>query len=65
MVVVNLDVRTRLCDKRVDEGATRCCIWEQCSQPLCTTYGDLGLEIRTLSANVTESAAWIEVKNVL
>ena len=27
----------------------------------CTTYGDLGLEIRTLSANVTESAVWTEV----
>ena len=51
----------RLCDKHVDEGATRCCIWEQCSQLPCTTYGDLDLEIRTLSANVMESAAWIEV----
>ena len=30
---------------------------KQCSQLLCTTYGDLDLEIRTLSANVTESAA--------
>ena len=51
----------RLCDKHVDEGATRCCICEQCSHTLCTTYGDLDLEIRTLSANVTESAAWIGV----
>ena len=50
----------RLCDKHVDEGATRCCIREQCLQLLCTAYGDLDLEIRTLSANVTESAAWIE-----
>ena len=51
----------RLCDKHVDECATRCCIWEQCSQLLCTSYGDLDLEIRILSANVTESAAWIEI----
>ena len=28
-------------------------------------YGDLDLEIRTLSANVTESAAWIEVKRTV
>ena len=55
----------RLCDKHIDEGATRCCIGEQCSQLLCTTYGDLDLEIRTLSANVTESAAWIEVKRTV
>ena len=27
----------------------------------CPAYGDLDLEIRTLSANVTESAAWIGV----
>ena len=51
----------RLCDKHFDEGATRCCIWEQCPQLLRTLFGDLDLEIRTLSANVTESAAWIEV----
>ena len=30
-------------------------------QLLCSAYGDLDLEIRTLSANVTESAAWIGV----
>ena len=28
-------------------------------QLLCPAYGDLDFEIRTLSANVTESAAWI------
>ena len=38
----------RLCDKHFDEDVTRYCIWEQCSQLLCTTYGDLDLEIRTL-----------------
>ena len=43
---------TDFCDKHVDEGST---------QLLCTTDGDLDLEIRTLSANVIESAAWIEV----
>ena len=48
-------------DKHVDEGATRCCILEQCPQLLCTFYGDLDLEIPTFSANVTESAARIEV----
>ena len=51
----------RLCDKHVDEGATRCCIGEECSQLLCTTYGDLDLEIRTLSANVTESAGGLRL----
>ena len=30
-------------------------------QLLCSAYGDLFFEIRTLSANVTESAAWIGV----
>ena len=30
-----------------------------------TLYGDLDLEFRTLSANVTESAAWIEVKRTV
>ena len=44
----------RYCDKPVDEGATRCCILEQCSQFLCTYYGDVDLEFRTLSANVTD-----------
>ena len=29
--------------KHVDEGATRCCISEQCSRHLCTLYGDLDL----------------------
>ena len=38
---------------------TRCCTCEKCSQLLCTTDVDLDLEIRT-SANVMESAAWIE-----
>ena len=50
----------RFRDKHVDEGATRCCIGEQCSRLLCTFYGDLDLEFPALS-NVTESAAWLEV----
>ena len=39
----------RFLDKHVDEGATRCCIWEQCSRLLCTFYGNLDLEFPALS----------------
>ena len=61
---MNLDVRTIVTDfvtntlRKVQHVAVS---EKQCSQLLCTTYGDLDLEIRTLAANVMESAAWIEV----
>ena len=51
----------RCCDKPFDEGATRYCIWKKRSQFLCIIDGGVDLGFLTLSANVTESAAWLEV----
>ena len=45
----------RCCDKPVDE------VENSVQQVLCIIDGGLDLEFRTLSANVTESAAWLEV----
>ena len=39
----------RFRDKHVDEGATRCCICEECSRLLCALYGDLDLEFPAVS----------------
>ena len=54
----------RLCDKHVDEGCNTLLYLRTVFTTAVYTYGDLGLEIRTLSANVTESA-WIEVKRTV